>query len=91
MPALVIGSVFPPMPFNVTIGIPYCLHSLIEVKNLGCAKDTEPQESNLTSQIVFTKEPSSFLCLNLNLALQISGEPGEIKRCSEMNKCRLSV
>ena len=76
MPALVIGRVRPPIPFKVTIGILYCEHGLMWSRYLECAKETEPQESNLTSLIVLTILSCSFLCLILKCALLISVEPG---------------
>jgi hypothetical protein len=43
--------VLPPIPFSVTIGMLYCEQSFILDKYLECAKETESQESNLTSLI----------------------------------------
>ena len=85
IPARVMGNVLPPIPFNDTIGISYSAQDLTCVKYLEWAKDTDPQESSLTSHIVLTKDPFPPLCLILKLALLISVEPGEIKRSSEMN------
>ena len=79
-----IGSVRPPIPFNVTIGILYCEHGLIDDKYFECAKETEPQESNLTSLTVLTVLRFSSLCLMRKLALLISVEPGDTYRPSEM-------
>jgi hypothetical protein len=80
------GEVLPPIPFNDTIGMPYSLQDLILVKYFGCARDTEPQESNLNSHLLLIKEPLSPLYLILKLALLISFEPGEINRSSDMKK-----
>ena len=78
IPALVIGWVRPPIPFSVTIGMLYCEQGLIDGKYLECAKETEPQESNLISLIVLTILKLSFLCLILKFALLISVEPGDM-------------
>ncbi len=60
MPADVSGRVLPPMPLSETIGMLYCSHVFMEDKYLECAKETEPQESNLTSFTVLTNLRSSF-------------------------------
>ena len=45
MPALVKGSVFPPIPFKVTVGTRYSLHVLMSESKVEWPMDTEPQES----------------------------------------------
>ncbi len=84
IPALVIGSVRPPIPFNVTIGTLYCEHDFIDDKYFECAKETEPQESNLTSLIVLTILRFSLLCRMQKWALLISVDSGDMYRPSEM-------
>ncbi len=62
----------------------YCEHGLIDDKYFECAKELEPQQSNLISLIVLTILRFPLLCLMQKLALLISVKPGDIQRPSEM-------
>jgi hypothetical protein len=85
MPALVKGSVFPPIPFKVTVETRYSLHVLISESKVEWPMDTDPQESSLASTRLVTYFPLSTLwCLLLMIALHISLVPGSINLASSM-------